>query len=86
MRRPSVSLTGVGGGHDLDLRGLEQKGMILLGHLAGTEDSCVSSIHARCLRRVADAPRGPAKLVAEGAAKRTKNFGGLYVADSAARP
>ena len=41
MRRPSVSLTGVGGGHDLDLRGLEQEGMILLGHIAGTEDSCV---------------------------------------------
>ena len=41
MRRPSVSLTGVGGGHDLNLRGLEQEGMILLGHIAGTEDSCV---------------------------------------------
>ena len=34
MRRPSVSLTGVGGGHDLDLRALEQEGMILLGHIS----------------------------------------------------
>jgi len=41
MRRPSVSLTGVGGGHDLDLRNLEREGMTLLGHIAGTEDSCV---------------------------------------------
>jgi len=41
MRRPSVSLTGVGGGHDLDLRSLEREGMTLLGHIAGTEDSCV---------------------------------------------
>lgn len=39
MRRPSVSLTGVGGGHDLDLRDLERDGMILLGHIAGAEDS-----------------------------------------------
>src|SRR4029079_1332523 len=40
MRRPSVSLTGVGGGHDLDRRGLEQEGMILLGHVNGAEESC----------------------------------------------
>ena len=42
MRRPSVSLTGVGGGHDLDLRDLEREGMILLGHIADAEDSCVA--------------------------------------------
>jgi len=41
MRRPSVSLTGVGGGYDLDLRDLEREGMILLGHITGAEDSCL---------------------------------------------
>jgi putative flavoprotein involved in K+ transport len=41
MRKPSVSLTGVGGGHDLDLWDLERDGMILLGHITGAEDSCV---------------------------------------------
>jgi len=41
IRRPSVSLTGVGGGHDLDLRDLERQGMILLGHITGTEHSCL---------------------------------------------
>jgi putative flavoprotein involved in K+ transport len=41
MRKPSVSLTGVGGGHDLDLLDLERDGMILLGHIAGAEDSCL---------------------------------------------
>jgi putative flavoprotein involved in K+ transport len=39
MRRPSVSLTGVGGGHDLDLSEFEREGMILLGHIADAEDS-----------------------------------------------
>jgi len=39
MRRPSVSLTGVGGGHDLDLRDLEREGMILLGHITGADDA-----------------------------------------------
>ena len=39
MRRPSVSLTGVGGGHDLDLGDFEREGMILLGHIADAEDS-----------------------------------------------
>jgi putative flavoprotein involved in K+ transport len=39
MRRPSVALTGVGGGHDLDLGNLEREGMILLGHIADAEDS-----------------------------------------------
>lgn len=39
MRRPSVSLTGVGGGHDLDLSELEREGMILLGHISGVDDS-----------------------------------------------
>jgi len=37
MRRPSVSLTGVGGGHDLDLRVLEQEGVVLVGHIADAE-------------------------------------------------
>jgi putative flavoprotein involved in K+ transport len=41
MRKPSVSLTGVGGGHDLDLTELERDGMILVGHIAGLEGSRV---------------------------------------------
>src|SRR5262249_37741557 len=41
MRRPSVSLTGVGGGHDLDLREMERGGMILLGHITGVDGSCL---------------------------------------------
>jgi putative flavoprotein involved in K+ transport len=47
MRRPSVSLTGVGGGHDLDLRDLEREGMILLGHITDAEDSCLRLAPAR---------------------------------------
>jgi putative flavoprotein involved in K+ transport len=39
MRRPSVALTGVAGGHDLDLRDLEREGLILLGHVTGVEGS-----------------------------------------------
>ena len=39
MRRPSVSLTGVDGGHDLDLGDFEREGMILLGHIADGEDT-----------------------------------------------
>ena len=39
MRRPSVSLTGVNGGHDLDLVDFEREGMVLLGHITDGEDS-----------------------------------------------
>jgi putative flavoprotein involved in K+ transport len=42
MRKPSVSLTGVEGGHDLDLTELERDGMILVGRIAGAEGSRLS--------------------------------------------
>jgi putative flavoprotein involved in K+ transport len=45
MRRPSVSLTGVDGGHDLDLDDLERKGMILLGHIVEGEGARLRFAH-----------------------------------------
>lgn len=42
MRKPSVSLTGVGGGHDLDLHALARDGVTLLGHLRSIDGNVAS--------------------------------------------
>ena len=40
-RGPALQLTGVGGGHDIDLRAYEAQGVVLLGRLQAMRDGCL---------------------------------------------
>src|SRR5258706_8676628 len=39
--RPNPLVTGVGGGHDIDLRGYAARGVVLLGHVEAVEGPCL---------------------------------------------
>jgi putative flavoprotein involved in K+ transport len=60
---PTLLLTGVHGGHDLDLRRLQSEGVVLLGRLRGG-DGCVLNFHDDANAIVDSADEGFRELVA----------------------
>jgi putative flavoprotein involved in K+ transport len=82
--RPSILITGVDGGHDVDLRRLAADGVILLGRVVGCEDGKLA-IADDLDKNVFDGDAAMATFLEQADAYTSRNDAGLLAADADGR-